>query len=156
MYEIVKRVEFSFAHRLVNYDGKCNRPHGHNGVAEVTLRSETLNELGMVEDFGAVGDVVGGWIDENLDHRMILRRDDPFVAAIEELGQHAFLTDAEPTAENIAKTIFEQVVDMGLPVVAITFWETPDSSATYTVEEPRSGRGNGVSERSAASTRSPR
>ncbi len=155
MYEIVKRVEFSFAHRLVNYDGKCNRPHGHNGVAEVTLRSDTLNELGMVEDFGAVGDAVGGWIDENLDHRMILRNDDPFVAAIEGLGQHAFLMDDEPTAENIAKTIFETVADMGLPVVAITLWETPDSSATYSLEKSRSERGNGVSERPTASTRSP-
>ena len=77
MYEIVKRVDFSFGHRLVNYDGKCNRPHGHNGVAEVRLAADALDEAGMVADFGDVGDAVGGWIDDNLDHRMILRADDP-------------------------------------------------------------------------------
>jgi len=151
MYEIVKRVDFSFGHRLVNYDGKCNRPHGHNGVAEVRLAADALNEAGMVADFGDVGDAVGGWIDANLDHRMILRADDPLAPAIAALGESAYLMDEEPTAENVAKMIYEKVSEMRLPVVSVTLWETSDSRATYA--PLRAGAGNGVPGTKAAPAR---
>ena len=144
MYEIVKRVDFSFGHRLVDYDGKCNRPHGHNGVAEVRLAADELDEAGMVADFGDVGDAVGGWIDANLDHRMILRADDPLAPALAELGEGAYLIDEEPTAENLAKLIYEEVSEMQLPVVSVTLWETSDSRATYSPMGVDSGAGNGV------------
>ena len=131
MYEIVKRVDFSFGHRLVNYDGKCNRPHGHNGVAEVRLAAEALDEAGMVADFGDVGDAVGAWIDDNLDHRMILWREDPAVAVLENLGEPVYLLDCNPTAENIARHIFEKVGQAGLELSRVCLWETSTSYATY-------------------------
>ncbi len=153
MYEIVKRIDFSFGHRLVNYDGKCNRPHGHNGVAEVRLATNEVDEVGMVADFGDVGDAVGGWIDTNLDHRMVLRADDPLAPAIVALGEGAYLMDEEPTAENVAKIIFEKVSEMRLPVVSVTLWETSDSRATYAPPSAGLEAGNGVPERESASDR---
>ena len=77
MYEIVKHIDFCFGHRLIDYQGKCNQPHGHNGRVEIRLASDTLDEMGMVADFRDVRRSMQTWIDENLDHRMILRRDDP-------------------------------------------------------------------------------
>ena len=62
---------------------------------------------------------------------MILRRDDPLVAAIEALGQHAYLIDDNPTTENLARLVYEQTQTLGFPVTAVTLWETPDSYATY-------------------------
>ena len=50
MYEIVKRIHFCYGHRLLDYQGKCAHPHGHNGVIEVKLASTTLDKKGMVLD----------------------------------------------------------------------------------------------------------
>ena len=133
MYEIVKHIDFCFGHRLIDYQGKCNQPHGHNGRVEIRLASDTLDEMGMVADFRDVRHSIQAWIDEYLDHRMILRRDDPLVEAIQALGQHAYLIDDNPTTENLARLVFEQTRALGFPVIAVTLWETPDSHATYTL-----------------------
>ena len=144
MYEIVKHIDFCFGHRLIDYQGKCNQPHGHNGRVEIRLASDTLDEMGMVADFRDVRRSMQTWIDEHLDHRMILRRDDPLVAAIQALGQHAYLIDDNPTTENLARLVFEQTQALGFPVIAVTLWETPDSHATYT-PNPVGARTNGQS-----------
>ncbi len=144
MFEIVKHIDFCFGHRLMEYDGKCNQPHGHNGRAEIHLASETLDEMGMVADFRDVRHTVEAWINDNLDHRMILRRGDPFIDAIEGLGQHAFVMDENPTTENLARMLFERVEQLGFPVVAVTLWETPDSFATYAPKKARVADRNGA------------
>ena len=131
MFEIVKHIDFCFGHRLLDYEGKCNQPHGHNGRAEIRLRAESLDGLGMVADFRDVRRTVEAWINANLDHRMILQRGDPLIDAIEGLGQRAFVMAENPTTENLARMLFQQVQQLGLPVVAVTLWETPDSYATY-------------------------
>ena len=79
MFRVTRQIDFCYGHRLLNYDGKCKYLHGHNGRAIITIESEKLDERGMVLDFSDIKRVVSGWIDENLDHRMILHRDDPVV-----------------------------------------------------------------------------
>ena len=85
----------------------------------------------MVLDFSEIKRVVSRWIDENLDHRMILDRTDPAVPALQELGEPMYLMDVSPTAENIAKLIFEVAAEQGFPVVEVRLWETPHCCATY-------------------------
>ena len=99
---------------------------------EVEVTAETLDRRGMVVDFGDVKRVVKGWIDREIDHRMILRRDDPLVAPLTALGEPLYLLDSNPTAERLAQLIFEVAAENGLPVTRVTMWETPASSATYT------------------------
>ncbi len=153
MYEIVKHIDFCFGHRLIDYQGKCNQPHGHNGRAEIRLASDTLDEMGMVADFRDVRSSIQAWIEENLDHRMILRRDDPLVEAIEALGQHAYLIDDNPTTENLARLVFEQTQALGFPVIAVTLWETPDSHATYAPNPGRAGANGQVAGKEATPAR---
>ncbi len=131
MYEITRQIDFCYGHRLLNYEGKCRYLHGHNGRVFITLRSESLDERGMVLDFGDIKRVVAGWIDENLDHRMLLHRDDPAVPLLRELGEPLFLMDCNPTAENIARTIFEFAQHHGFPVVETRLWETPHCFAAW-------------------------
>ena len=76
-------------------------------------------------------DIVKGWIDEHLDHKMLLRTDDPVIPALTELGEPLYLLDVNPTAENIAKHIYRQAHDNGLPLSEVRLWETPSSYATY-------------------------
>lgn len=70
-YRVTKEIHFCYGHRLLNYDGKCRHLHGHNGKAVITLEAPRLDELGMVVDFSQVKQVLGKWIDDHLDHRML-------------------------------------------------------------------------------------
>lgn len=134
MFQVTREIRFCYGHRLLNYDGKCRHLHGHNGRAIITLQSQALDSLGMVVDFSAIKRVVGGWIDANLDHRMILHRDDPALPILQKQGEPAYVVDVNPTAENIARLIFEYVASQGFPVVEVKLWETDDSFAVYRPE----------------------
>lgn len=85
----------------------------------------------MVLDFSEIKGIVSRWIDEHLDHRMILHRADPAVPVLESLGEPMYLIDLNPTAENIAKLIFDAAVGQGLPVIDVRLWETPGCCASY-------------------------
>jgi 6-pyruvoyltetrahydropterin/6-carboxytetrahydropterin synthase len=132
MYSVTKRIDFCYGHRLLDYEGVCRHPHGHNAVAEIEIRAESLDARNMVVDFNEVKTLVKSWIDRELDHKMILRRDDPLVGALEELGEPVYLLESNPTVERIARLIFEVSRDQGLSVARVTVWETPTSWATYT------------------------
>lgn len=131
MFQVTREIRFCYGHRLLNYDGKCRHLHGHNGRAVITLESDRLDGLGMVMDFSAIKRVVSQWIDANLDHRMILHKDDPVLPHLKQQGEPVFLLDVNPTAENIAKLIFEITQSHGFPVVEVRLWETDDSWAAY-------------------------
>jgi len=131
MYSVTKRIDFCYGHRLLDYDGICKHPHGHNAVAEIEVRTESLDLRDMVCDFSDIKRVVKGWIDRELDHKMILRRDDPLLEPLRELGEPVFVVDHNPTVEQIAKLIFDQANEQGFSVVRVTVWETPTSFATY-------------------------
>ena len=140
MFRVTRELDFCYGHRLLNYPGKCRHLHGHNARVLVAIEANRLDERGMVFDFGDIKRVIGGWIDENLDHRMILSRDDPAISALEELGEPMFLLNANPTAENIAKLIGEFAVSKGFPVVEVRLWETPRCFATYEPTKPTPAR----------------
>ena len=132
MYSVTKRIEFCYGHRLMNYDGVCRYPHGHNAVVEIDVRADVLDGRNMVADFGDIKRIVKGWIDRELDHKMILRHDDPLAEALRNLGEPMYLLDSNPTAERIARLIFDVSREHGLAVSRVTVWETPTSWATYT------------------------
>ena len=84
----------------------------------------------MLVEFADVKRKVKHWIDENLEHNMLLCRDDPLLPRLRQRGEHVFEMDGNPTAENIARLIFEHARDAGLPVVEVVLWETERCSAT--------------------------
>jgi len=131
MYSVTKRIDFCYGHRLLDYNGVCKHPHGHNAVAEIEVRTDALDTRNMVVDFSDIKRVVKGWIDRELDHKMILRHDDPLVKPLQTLGEPVYVIDSNPTVERIARLIFEVSREQGLPVVRVTVWETPTSWATY-------------------------
>ena len=131
MYSVTKRIEFCYGHRLLDYDGICQHPHGHNAVAEIEVQAAELDRRNMVCDFGDIKKIVKGWIDKELDHKMLLRADDPLVKPLQQLGEPIFIVDSNPTVERIAKLIFDYAVSQGLPVMRVKVWETPTSYAEY-------------------------
>lgn len=135
MFSVTKVISFCYGHRLLNYEGKCKFLHGHNGKAEILLRSKTLDLRGMVVDFGNVKNLVGNFINERLDHKMLLCKKDPLVPELKKMGEPCFLMDENPTAENIAKLIFLYARGKKLPVVSVKLWETDTSFAVYDLEK---------------------
>ena len=131
MYKVMKTVSFCYGHRLLNYEGKCRHLHGHNADVVITLESETLDDRGMVVDFTDIKAVVKGWLDKELDHTLLLCRDDPVLPMLEQAGERVFVMDGNPTAENIARLIFEFVARQGFTVVEVSLWETGTSCASY-------------------------
>ena len=94
MFDIFVKTHFSAGHHLRNYPGNCEKPHGHNWKIEVTVRATELDELGMAIDFRTVKDAVNQIVD-TLDHR--------------DLNEHEDFLDKNPSSENIAVYIFEQL-----------------------------------------------
>lgn len=131
MFSVTKNIDFCYGHRLTRYVGKCQHLHGHNGRVEIEISGEELDERGMLTDFGDIKRLMKTWIDETLDHRMILKDDDPFVEVLRERGEPVFTIDENPTAEALARLIFLKARELGLPVSRVRMWETSDSFAAY-------------------------
>ena len=131
MYKVTKIVSFAYGHRLLDYRGKCENLHGHNGRVEVTLRTKTLNGEKMVADFTALGAALKDWVDGNLDHKVILCSRDPLLKTLRDSGQACFETPDNPTAEILAELIFGEMKKLELPVSEVRFWETDTSIACY-------------------------
>lgn len=119
MYELTTEREFSAAHCLRGYQGACARLHGHNYRVLVTVRGEQLDELGMLVDFGDLGDVCAEVLDE-LDHA--------------NLNDIAPFDRINPTSENLARYIYERIAGR-LPeqvrLSAVTVYESARSWARY-------------------------
>jgi len=131
MYRVAREIDFCYGHRLLNYEGKCKNLHGHNGLLIVTFEVADLDDRGMVVDFSDIKRVISQWVDDHLDHRMILCRHDPVVPLLRDMGEPLFVIDENPTAENIARVIFEFAAGQGLPIVEAALYETPRCVAVY-------------------------
>lgn len=118
--EVYREVQFSSAHRLRNYHGKCENLHGHNWRVRLFVTRAQLDETGFVMDFKVLDAVLKG-IMELLDHKDL--------NSLEE-----FLV-VNPTAENIALLIFRlaekeiSAIDKNVSVSKVCVWESDKSCA---------------------------
>ncbi len=121
MYELVVQKSFAGAHNLRDYDGECEKLHGHNWKVEVTLKSKVLNKLGMVIDFK----IIKKTLDEILS-----RFDHSYLNELEEFRQE------NPTTENVSKIVYENLNGKLPPEIFVTkvkTWESENCAAAYYV-----------------------
>lgn len=120
MFEIDIKRDFSAAHKLNGYNGNCASLHGHNWTVQVTLQSETLDEIGIAVDF-----------------RKLKARLDDVLAELDHsnLNEHPLFSHCNPTSEYLAKLIFDKLAgemnDNRIKVVKVRVCESPDVGATY-------------------------
>ena len=131
MYRVSKSVSFCYGHRLLNYQGKCRHLHGHNARAVITLECDALDMRGMVKDFSELKRLVWDWLDSEIDHTLLLHKDDPILPLLQDSGERVRVTEENPTAEVIARMIYEYVAANNFPVTDVTLWETETSYASY-------------------------
>lgn len=131
MFTITKEVYFCYGHRLMNHPGKCRNLHGHSVKASISIRSDILNEQGMVCDFSDVKDCVDKFVNQVLDHNFLLHKDDPIIPALNANNERYLAIDDHPTAEVLSRMIYRYVAEQGFPVDQVVLWETSSASACY-------------------------
>jgi 6-pyruvoyltetrahydropterin/6-carboxytetrahydropterin synthase len=134
MFKVTESLDFCYGHRLLRYKGKCAHLHGHNGRLEVTVKARDLDAQSMVTDFSAIEKVVRSFIEENLDHKLLLSKEDPLVEVLRAESEPLYVMDDDPTAEAIARLVYDRVRAAGLPVSEVRLYETPTSVASYAPE----------------------
>jgi len=117
-------------HTLHDYQGKCANLHGHNYQLSVIVESDTLNDQGMVMDFGDMKDIVKPIIDKQYDHRFLVYQRDPRADTLKLLDPTVKIVQFNPTAEWLVLDIEERLLKAGLQRIAgLRLWETEDSYA---------------------------
>ena len=139
MYLLKTEAAFDSAHFLAGYEGKCRNIHGHRWRIEAEICSETLvscgQTRGMIVDFGDFKSSLKK-IADDLDHRLICEKGtlkETTVTALIEEGFLITFVDFRPTAENLARYVFELLCADGYSVKRVTVWETPNNCAVYEV-----------------------
>ncbi len=134
MVECTRRIEFDAAHRVIGHENKCKYLHGHRYVLEVTASANELDSIGRVVDFGVLKSVVKEWVDEKLDHNVILHQDDKSLGDLieKETGQNVYYLKSNPTAENIALHIKSDIIPLlftknSFDIVKLRLYETPNA-----------------------------
>ncbi|HET6441762.1 MAG TPA: 6-carboxytetrahydropterin synthase QueD [Phycisphaerae bacterium] len=127
-YELFIQADFSAAHNLREYKGKCERLHGHNWRVDLRLAGDRLDAEGLLLDFTEAKRILGEVL-ERFDHRY-LNEVEPF-------------DRLQPSSENIARVVAEAVAEQfpvakgdstgraGVRVVSVTAWESDRCAATY-------------------------
>lgn len=131
MHTISKTFNFCYGHRLLNDKGKCRHLHGHSARATFVLSGEKLDKNGMVFHFDRLKETVGKWIAENLDHALLLSEKDPLTKHLSAAGEKFLPVPFNPTAENIARMLFETAEKFDLPVCEVEVWESETAKANY-------------------------
>jgi 6-pyruvoyltetrahydropterin/6-carboxytetrahydropterin synthase len=120
MYEVEIIAGFSAAHLLRDYNGKCERLHGHNYRVHVVARADEPGRGGLVIDFTELKAAAGKTL-EQLDHTFI-NEVKPF-------------DNVDPSAENLAAFIFQEIEqtlgDRGGLLHSVSVWESDKSRAAY-------------------------
>jgi 6-pyruvoyltetrahydropterin/6-carboxytetrahydropterin synthase len=118
-YALTVRTTFAAAHRLREYEGNCERLHGHNWRVEVTVESRVLDDRGIALDFRAIKAQLAEML-SRFDHKY--------------LNDVAPFDVLNPSSENLARHMFEEMEKLILPpavVARVAVWESEDARAEY-------------------------
>ena len=120
MYEILIKGDFSSAHNLIGYKGKCEGLHGHNWKVEARFQKDSLNDIGISVDFTLLKAKLKAVL-KKLDHV--------------HLNKLNIFKKQNPSAENIAGFIYAKlkssIKEKGLILKSVSVWESDTSCATY-------------------------
>lgn len=121
MFRLKVQDYFSSAHFLRNYEGPCEKLHGHNWKVEVVVEGERLNELDMLIDFKELKKALKETL-KSLDHRL--------------LNDLPYFLEVNPSSERIAQYIFQDLkkklsLYTNLKIKEVTVFETEKACATY-------------------------
>jgi 6-pyruvoyltetrahydropterin/6-carboxytetrahydropterin synthase len=134
MYIIRKKFKFEMAHQLVDaYSKACSdQIHGHSYICEVFFSSQKLDNTGMVVDFTQIKDKIKPYID-SWDHALVMSADMPieYLDCLIKYNKNLKIVKYNPTAENMAKDIFEYIEQQMPNCLKVRLHETDTGYAEY-------------------------
>ncbi|MBT8402366.1 MAG: 6-carboxytetrahydropterin synthase [Gemmatimonadetes bacterium] len=121
MYTVSAQAHYDAAHFLRNYEGKCNRLHGHRYVVEAAVQAAELNESGIAFDF----------VDLKRELRALAELLDHY-----NLNELPYFADVETSAENQARWFYDELkkrlpAEIADGLLYARIWETPTQWAQY-------------------------
>lgn len=120
MFEVKIVTQFAAAHRLENFNGKCESLHGHNWKVEVFLAGKSLDSAGLLMDFGVVKAKTKEVLEE-IDHKY--------------LNELAAFAGRNPSSENLAHYLYERLGAIfngdKVKIHRVNVWESDTSCASY-------------------------
>jgi 6-pyruvoyltetrahydropterin/6-carboxytetrahydropterin synthase len=122
MFELKILTSFAAAHQLTMVAKQCENLHGHNWKVEACVAGESLNDAGVLIDFGEIKAYIGDIVQE-MDHKFL-----------NELPFFENAPSSEKIAVHIARRLQEKLKGSNLRVSRITTWESENASATYIPE----------------------
>lgn len=142
---VTKTIEIDMGHRVPNHESKCKNLHGHRYKIEVGVDDKVITDIGksnegMVIDFSHLKEIMVEIIDKQYDHGFMMYKDDEYADYFrkikEQNKQKIIFVNFIPTAENISKHWFNQLIEplsnRKIKLSYVKVWETPSSTATYT------------------------
>jgi 6-pyruvoyltetrahydropterin/6-carboxytetrahydropterin synthase len=132
---IYKEAFFEASHRLIHYQGKCFRLHGHQWRVEVWMEGQVDEQTQILVDYNCIKTVVN-----RFDHQVILNRDDPMAECLSRY-QDVVTTPGDPTSELLAQLIAQMINDEcaeqgeDASVTKIRVWESTSCYAECTYED---------------------
>jgi len=116
MFELMVEDTFSAAHQLKGYKGRCENLHGHTFKVQIFIEGEKLKPEGYLIDFQDLKAALKKVLDE-LDHSY--------------LNDLPYFKELNPTAESLAKLIYEKMRPLVSDLKKVTVWESASASASY-------------------------
>ena len=131
--------DISCGHRVVGHEGKCRFLHGHNYRIHFSVAAEELDEVGRVVDFSVIKGRLCQWLEDHFDHKFLIWEQDELLPQLQAVsGESLVIVPFNPTAENIARYLVEQVGPEQLhgyavKLIACKVEETAKCSASYSL-----------------------
>ena len=102
--------DFSMGHRVYGHESKCAHLHGHNYRVHFSIEADDLDAVGRVLDFSVIKDLLCEWLEKHWDHKFLVFRADPWAEQLAQIDpQGTVVVDFNPTAENMAEYLLEEV-----------------------------------------------
>jgi 6-pyruvoyltetrahydropterin/6-carboxytetrahydropterin synthase len=146
---ITRKGSFDSGHRVMNERMKCFNIHGHTYLYELEFEFNEMEEIGYAIDFKEIKRVGCQWIDDILDHGMILNpQDTKLIETTKDYGSKLWLMSlngkdayCNPSVENISKEVFLAMMVLfpptaypNLKIHKVTIYETPNCSTICSKE----------------------
>jgi 6-pyruvoyltetrahydropterin/6-carboxytetrahydropterin synthase len=131
MFIVTKEIYFCYGHRLMNHSGKCRHLHGHSVKASISIKQRHLDKQSMVCDFSEVKACAEAYINQSLDHNLLLHKNDPIIPLLVAQNERFLAIAEHPTAEVLSKMIFQAMQQQGFNVDQVLLWETVTANAGY-------------------------
>jgi 6-pyruvoyltetrahydropterin/6-carboxytetrahydropterin synthase len=141
MFILKSEVEFDMAHYLKGYEGKCKNIHGHRYRLVAKFKSPKLKEegqtRGMVEDFSVLKKALKE-ISDYFDHKLMIedtgkQKETELIKALYDFD--VVQVPYRPTAEEMARHIYQMLKEQALPIWEVELFETPTNSCIYREED---------------------